>query len=84
MLESYIEKEVTRYAAFKGWLSVKLKVRGWPDRAYFKNGKTIFVEFKQPGRRPRADQNYYLTTLKERGFDVYVCDNTEAGKQIFN
>jgi hypothetical protein len=45
---------------------------GIPDLMCLKNGKTIFIEVKQPGREPTDLQRYRHAELISKGFTVYV------------
>jgi hypothetical protein len=42
----------------------------------------FFVEFKRPGAKPRAEQEYEHARLRARGLAVYVVDSREAGLEI--
>lgn len=87
MRESYIEKKVVAFAVSLGWLSYKWKSanrRGVPDRLFFKDGRLIIIEFKAPGEEPTKKQLKVHERLRKQGFEVYVIDNVEDGKEIFN
>jgi hypothetical protein len=87
MLESTIEKHVTKYAKNLGWLSYKFSSpsnSGVPDRIYFREGRTLLIEFKQKGKQPRALQQFHINKLKEELIPVYVVDSINSGKEVFN
>lgn len=87
MLEKKIEKKVTEHANEKGWASFKFASpsrSGVPDRIYLRNGETIFVEFKAPGKRPRVLQQAVIELMISKGAKVHVIDDIEKGKQLFN
>jgi len=87
MLESTIEKHVTKYAKNLGWLSYKFSSpsnAGVPDRIYFREGRTLLIEFKQKGKQPRALQQFHINKLKEELIPVYVVDIINSGKEVFN
>ena len=87
MLESKIETEVSKHAKLLGWLSYKFTSpnnRAVPDRIYFREGRTILIEFKQLGKKPTKLQTKVINDLKKQLIDVYVVDNIEQGKGIFN
>ena len=87
MLESTIEKHVTKYAKSLGWLSYKFSSpsnAGVPDRIFFREGRTLLIEFKQKGKQPRALQQFHINKLKEELIPVYVVDSINSGKEIFN
>ena len=88
MRESYIEKKVCEYATQRGWRSMKLNGihdRGKPDRMFFApSGRVKFVEFKAPGKRASALQERFINDLRGCGFDCYVIDSIESGRDLFD
>ena len=87
MLEAKIEKEVTLYAREMGWLSFKFTSpgnRSVPDRMYLRNGKVIFIEFKQYGKKPTKLQKFTHRLFKGQEFEVQIIDSIEAGLEFFN
>lgn len=81
MRESPIERKVCQAAKEDGWV-VHPKTRGrsgWPDRTFSKPQVTFFIEFKAPGKVPRALQERTLSDLRARGFEAHVIDNVEDG-----
>lgn len=85
--ESYIEKSVCDHAKRKGWLVFKFQSpaqRGVPDRVFLKNGIILFVEFKATGKRPTKQQLFTHERFAEQGFSVFVIDDIETGKVLFN
>ena len=86
MLEKVIEKKVTAYAVSLGWDSYKFvspNNRGVCDRIYLMQGRTIFVEFKAEGKKPTKLQHRHHQKLRAQGFTVYVIDNVDEGRRIF-
>lgn len=78
MLESAIEKEANRLIlSWLGIKSIKLQVKGWPDRMYLvPNGRVFFIEFKRPnGGRLSNAQKHRIGELKLLGHDVEVIDD---------
>lgn len=55
---------------------------GVPDRIIIKNGRTIFIELKAPGKEPRKKQQYIIRKLKEENVDVRVVDNNDDVDEI--
>jgi hypothetical protein len=51
---------------------IQTNCNGIPDLMCLKNGKTIFVEVKQPGREPTELQKYRHAELIKQGFTVHV------------
>ena len=85
--ESYIEKKVSDYARKLGWLTFKwtsTSQRFVPDRLFFYGGKVVIVEFKAPGKEPSKAQRIIHNMLDKVGFPVYVIDDVEEGKKLFN
>ena len=82
-LESSIERALVRVAKSLGCLAYKLHERGAPDRLFITpRNQMFFVEFKRPGVKPRAEQEYEHARLRARGLAVYVVDSREAGLEI--
>ena len=85
--ESEIEKKVCEYAKSKGWLIYKFQSpsnRGVPDRILLKDGKTVFIEFKAPKKTPTKLQDKVISRIISQGFEVYVVDNMDLGKELIN
>jgi hypothetical protein len=85
--ESYIEKKVCECAKRKEWLVFKFSSpaqKGVPDRIFLKDGVILFVEFKAPGKRPTKLQEAIHERLQAHGFKVFVIDDLEKGKELFN
>jgi len=86
-LESEVEATVVAYAKSKGCMERKMNgpgYRGWPDRLFMYNGKTIWIEFKRLGERPDNLQRFLHGRLRDNGFDVEVVDNIAAGRQVID
>lgn len=81
MRESSIEKSVVKWAKLRGIDSVKMEIQsyvGLPDRLFLvPGGKPLFMELKRPGSKAREIQRYAMNTLKQKGYDVVVCDNRD-------
>jgi Holliday junction resolvase len=74
-MESKIQASIKARFERGGWMVVKLiqtNCNGIPDLMCLKNGKTIFIEVKQPGREPTELQKYRHAELIKQGFQVYV------------
>lgn len=88
LLESEIEKRSVEYAKSIGIRNqIKLNVIGsvgWPDRVFFKNGRTLFIEFKRPGEQPRPTQVFKIDMLQKDGFQCEVCDSFVQAKQVLD
>lgn len=84
--ESYVEKKVCEHAKRRDWLVYKFQSpaqRGVPDRIFLKEGRVVFIEFKAYGKRPTKQQLYNHDQIRAAGFEVYVIDNIEDGKALF-
>lgn len=75
MKESAIEKEARLAVEALGGELLKIKCvgrRGFPDRiALLPGGRIAFIEFKQPGKRPRAEQFRWLHSLRQLDFEAF-------------
>ncbi len=79
-LEIDIENEFVQIAEWDyGCLALKMKIpgrRNYPDRQILiGNGHTFFIEFKRFGEVPRRGQLSRHRKLRQRGYNVYICDN---------
>ncbi len=86
-LESSIERAVVKYAKSKGVLVRKLNgegERGWPDRMFLYQGKVLFLEFKQPGKKPTPLQEAKIAELCRHGFWADWADSVEEGRRLID
>lgn len=58
--------------------------RGVPDRILIGNGKTIFLELKRPGEKPRKLQFAIHKRMREHGATVFVADTKELVNDVIN
>lgn len=82
MIESEIENAVCERAKANGWLVRKFRYVGRhaaADRLFIRNGRVVFIEFKQTNKSPRESQVREHKRLKDHGAEVYVIDNIEDG-----
>jgi hypothetical protein len=87
MRESTIEQRVCAYAKSKGCLSLKLSgqnQKGQPDRMFLFEGRVLFIEFKAPGKLPTALQCRWIERLHAHDFEVWCCDDINAGKRLID
>lgn len=85
MRESLIESKIVRFAKQNGWLTYKFtspQCRGVPDRIFMKEGRLIFVEFKQLGLLPSKLQQIQIDRIRNSGMEVHVIDRVEEGKML--
>lgn len=87
MLESTIEKNSVAAAKKLGWYSFKVLSqlnKGLPDRAFIKNGVTVYIEYKQPKKLPTPLQAKVHQTFKEHGITVHVCTSVDETIEVLN
>lgn len=85
--ESYIEAKIGDYARSKLCINFKFSSpsrRGVPDRMFMFNGRVMFIEFKQRGRKTTPLQNFTIETIRAQGIDVHVIDNVLDGKECID
>ena len=85
--ESFVEKKICDYAKSKDWLALKFTspgTKGVPDRVFLKSSKIFFIEFKALGKKPTKLQAHCHRLLRREGFNVYVVDNVEYGKEVID
>lgn len=75
--ESEVQASVIKRYEENGWLVVKIiqtTLNGWPDLQCIKDGKTIYVECKATGEKPKPLQLYRHRQLRDYGCEVLVID----------
>ena len=85
MLESKLQASCLKYAKSKGWYVLKVikcNISGFPDSVLFKDGKTIFIEFKSEIGKQSALQVYQQKQLESKGFKYYLVNNLNYFKEI--
>ena len=81
MRESTIEMNCSKWAKDNGWLGFKFsspQQRGIPDRLFIRNGSTVYVEFKAPGKHATKYQLHIIAKIREHGATVHIIDNLEG------
>jgi Holliday junction resolvase len=74
-MESKIQAKIKARFEKAGWIVVKLiqtNCNGIPDLMCLKSGKTVFVEVKQPGKKPTELQQFRHDQLTQNGFQVFI------------
>lgn len=95
MLEKEIESRVCRYSherhGVTGYKFTSPARAAVPDRLFAfppveecPHGRTIYIEFKQTGKKPTPAQWREIDRLRAKGFPVYVCDDAEIGKMLID
>lgn len=81
--ESDIEANNGAYAKSLGIIFRKLNFgEGWPDRVLLYAGEVIFIEYKRLGEKATAFQEYQHEVLRKQGFEVYVIDDKQRGRDL--
>ena len=87
MKENIIEKTVCEYAKKNDWLVYKFSSpsnKGVPDRIFIKEGLILFIEFKASKAKPTKLQQKVINHLKDENCNVFVIDNIDKGKKLFD
>lgn len=76
MLESSIQTAIRKHLKKDGWMVIKListSQNGIPDLMCIKDGRVIFFEVKQPGKKviPGGLQEYMINELRKQGVEAY-------------
>jgi hypothetical protein len=85
--ESTIETKTCDYAKSLDWVPFKFTSPGnkaVPDRLFLRASKIFFIEFKALGKKPTKLQAHCHRMLRGEGFNVYVVDNVEYGKEVID
>jgi hypothetical protein len=85
MSEQELQSKCIKYAKAKGYFVLKVircNVSGYPDCTLFKDGKTIFVEFKAERGVQSHLQQYVEKQLIDQGFKYYLIKSLEKFKEI--
>jgi hypothetical protein len=89
-LETTITKSIVTLAKAKGWWTFKIaggpmQMAGVPDLLMLKNGRAVFLEVKQWGKKPRPLQVQRMKEIREIGGAVaeVVTSKAEA-ERILN
>lgn len=81
MRESKLERKAKEWAEDNGWLTMKYTgEKGYPDRIFIKEGVTVWMELKAPGRELSPMQHYRLRVLRDAGARAHW-NNCLAGVQ---
>ena len=70
--EATIVAAIVRVAESQGWKPIKIhggpyQLSGLPDLLCLKNGRAVWLEVKQPGKKPTEIQTRRMAELRERG-----------------
>jgi Holliday junction resolvase len=87
MLEQKLQTKIKKKLEEKGFLVIKLiktSCNGIPDLMTLKDGKTIFVEVKQPNGVLSELQKLRIKQLSDLGFDCKVWTDYEVDFMLNN
>lgn len=88
MSESKIESAVCRHAESRGCYVRKFSSptnAGVPDRLFITPlGKVFFIEFKAPGKKPRALQLREARLIENNCTKVYFIDSERTGRDLID
>lgn len=87
MLESKIEKDSVKEAKKHGWFAFKVLSqlnKGLPDKCFIGHGKTVFIEYKQPGKSLTALQAKVHQIFADHGVTVHVAKSVNETMEILN
>lgn len=80
--EANVEKTVSDYAGFLGWVSHRYQIpgqRGASDRIYMKLNRVFFVEFKRPKKEPTIKQRAKMMERRANGFIATWSSDVDHG-----
>jgi hypothetical protein len=85
MLESELKRRGTKLLESWGWMVIHLiqtNQNGIPDTLILRAGVTVFIEWKQPGKKPAELQFYRFRKLLEQGFKTFVVTDLKELEQL--
>lgn len=85
MVEAHVETYVVAQAEAAGWFVRKLKWQGQDgaqDRFFLKDGRHVFIEFKDLGEPERPLQAANRKEMEAQGAECYVIDNISEGMKV--
>ena len=80
ILESTIQAKIIKWLKSDGYFVTKLmgtSTNGIPDVLAIKDGRTIFIEVKRPGREAEPLQKYRMNELINKGVSAIVAHSVE-------
>ncbi|MFW9159096.1 VRR-NUC domain-containing protein [Corynebacterium striatum] len=87
MNEQFIESQLKKAVEASGGLCWKLVcpgTTGVPDRICLMNSRSVFVELKAPGKKPRPIQLRRMNQLRQQGFTTLVVDSVDAIQEVLD
>lgn len=89
-LETSITKSIVKSAKSRGWWTFKVaggafQRAGIPDLLCIKNGRAVFLEVKQPGKRPTELQKVVMAEIRDvAGAVAEVVTSREEAERILD
>jgi hypothetical protein len=86
VLESKIQANCINYAKKLGWIcckNIKCSINGFPDLSMYKNGITIFIEFKTETGKQSELQKYVEKQLTQQNFEYWLIRSLSDFKNKF-
>jgi Holliday junction resolvase len=87
MREALIQSQIKKYLESNGWLVIKhiqTTMNGIPDLMALKSGRTVFIEVKQPGKKPTDLQQYRIEKLHKNGFEAFCATSLKDVELFLN
>lgn len=85
MAEISVEGTVVGIAEAQGWFVRKIVWpghKGAPDRVFIKDGRVVWIEFKDRGKPAHPLQARKHREMAAAGASVYLCDNVKDAAKI--
>ena len=78
MTEQQIQSKIIDTLRKNGWYVNKLintSLKGVPDLIAHKDGRTVYIEVKRPGQKPRILQEFRMKEIEQYKIKCVVCDD---------
>lgn len=78
MTEQQIQSKIIDTLRKDGWYVNKLintSLKGVPDLIAHKDGRTVYIEVKRPGQKPRILQEFRMKELENYGIKTFFVDS---------
>lgn len=85
-MEIEVENTVANKAEKAGWFQRKVhwgvNRKGAPDRVFIKDGRVVWIEFKDRNEEPNPQQEREHKRMRDAGAELYVVDTVREGLRI--
>jgi len=75
-------RTVLKMAGWETWKISDSFTRGYPDLYCFKNGMSLWLEIKVPGKKPNSQQRQKIKHLSEHGIPARWTDSVAGAMKI--